>query len=386
MATTLYYVMCRYLNTATNMTLTNDEQNQYNELCEFYCEPGHRIYAGEELGYLEELNKQQEFIANAAMVSNPKFDMLFRYTGTKKILHPQYILDEVGYVVNHWEDIPRGLIGNKGDFSKRFTTLEYDKPEEGGIVVCPESSLKKYYNNGVEVLWQAPSNRYVQVTYNEILEKLENHLFKLNDYEPGHYVNTNKITRWRYLNNQGATENIDEVYYGSQENSLFGAVWVDYPMVGNTIDITNGTIEYDDNGRGYSLSHATGYEFQVPVMSGTNYNAKRKFKGYLISLANGSEETQIDWIDHPRVGTSISIKKSNLETIIIPGHNIDSVDNPYLVKDCYERIMSSPWLINSACSSLDSALEKAKKLIAMLGIENVKVIKNVAIDQFVKIV
>ena len=375
MAATLYYVMCRYFNNDTNTTLTNDQKNQYDELCEFYCDPGHRI---EDLADVEELAKQQEFIANATMVTNSKYDMLFRYTGTKKILHPHYVLDEIGYVVNHWEDIPRGLIGNRGDFSKRFTTLEYDKPEEGGIVVCTESTLQKYYSNGLEMLWQAPSNRYVQVTYNEILEKLENHLFKLNDYEPGHYINTNKCVRWKYV---GADiENLDEIYYGSQENTIFGAVWIDYPMVGNTIDIENGTIEYDDKGKGYSLNHATHYEFRDPNTAITS-----KFKGYLVSLAEDSEDEQIEWSEHPRVGTSISIKKSNIQTTIIPGHNIDSTDNPYLVKDCYERIMSSPWVINSACTSLDGALEKAKKLIAMLGIENVKVIKNVAIDQFVKI-
>ena len=43
MAATLYYVMCRYFNNDTNMTLTNDQKNQYDELCEFYCDPGHRM-------------------------------------------------------------------------------------------------------------------------------------------------------------------------------------------------------------------------------------------------------------------------------------------------------------------------------------------------------
>ena len=389
MAATLYYVMCRYFNNDTNMTLTNDQKNQYDELCEFYCDPGHRMYSGEDLADVEELAKQQEFIANAGMVTNPKYNMLFRYTGTKKISHPHYVLGEIGYVINHWEEIPRGLIGNRGDFSKRFTTLDYDRPEEGGVVVCTGDVLKKYYNDGLQMLWQPPSNRYIQVTYNDILQRLEDHLFKLNDYEPGHYVNTRKITTYHY---EGPTDNRQvvndsEYYLGSQDNSIFGAVYIDYPMTGNVIDVNNGTLpEYDSKGKGYSLNNVNmTLQFQVPVASGTNNNPVNKYKGYVVSLATGSEDAQLDWLDHPRMGVSISIKKANIETTTIPGHYVESSDNPYMVKDCYERIESSPWVINSTCSSLEGALEKAKKLIVMLGIENVKVIKNVAIDQFIKV-
>lgn len=60
--------------------------------------------------------------------------------------------------------------------------------------------------------------------------------------------------------------------------------------------------------------------------------------------------------------------------------------DPYCVKDSYKRINGSPWLVNSTFGSLDAAIEKAKKLIAMIGKENVKLIKVVAFDQFIKIV
>ena len=75
----------------------------------------------------------------------------------------------------------------------------------------------------------------------------------------------------------------------------------------------------------------------------------------------------------------------DIETTTIPGHYEDSPDAPYAIKDQYRRIDSSPWLVNCTVGSLEAALIKAKKLIEMIGLENVKVIKLVTIDQFVKI-
>lgn len=63
----------------------------------------------------------------------------------------------------------------------------------------------------------------------------------------------------------------------------------------------------------------------------------------------------------------------------------EHTEDPYLIKDTYKRISGNPWFTNCVCGSLDAALEKAKKLVSMIGIENVKVIKMVAYDQFLKI-
>ena len=45
----------------------------------------------------------------------------------------------------------------------------------------------------------------------------------------------------------------------------------------------------------------------------------------------------------------------------------------------------SPWFVHATYSSLESALERAKLLVDMIGLENVKLIKLVPFDQFVKI-
>ena len=58
---------------------------------------------------------------------------------------------------------------------------------------------------------------------------------------------------------------------------------------------------------------------------------------------------------------------------------------PYVVKDFYVRIPMSPWFLSSCYGSLDSAIEKCKKLVDMVGMENVKLIKLVPFDQRIKI-
>lgn len=58
---------------------------------------------------------------------------------------------------------------------------------------------------------------------------------------------------------------------------------------------------------------------------------------------------------------------------------------PYVVKDTYVRIPMSPWFLSSCHGSLDAAVEKCKKLVDMLGIDNVKLVKLVPFDQFIRI-
>ncbi len=58
---------------------------------------------------------------------------------------------------------------------------------------------------------------------------------------------------------------------------------------------------------------------------------------------------------------------------------------PYMIVDVYERVWFSPWFSVHVCGSLKSALEKAKIIVGAIGIDNVKIIKLVSIDQFIKI-
>lgn len=60
-------------------------------------------------------------------------------------------------------------------------------------------------------------------------------------------------------------------------------------------------------------------------------------------------------------------------------------EEPFFFKDTYKRIQGSPWMTHSICGSLEDALTKAKSLCGAIGKENVKLIKLVAFDQFLKI-
>ena len=76
---------------------------------------------------------------------------------------------------------------------------------------------------------------------------------------------------------------------------------------------------------------------------------------------------------------------TQIQTKLIPGHYEDTTEYPYLIIDTYKSIPMSPWFVHATYGSLEAALTKAKSLVEMLGIENIKLIKIVPFDQFIKI-
>ena len=85
------------------------------------------------------------------------------------------------------------------------------------------------------------------------------------------------------------------------------------------------------------------------------------------------------------LSTGATIKPNQVKTTTIPGHYEDTTEYPYLIIDTYKLIPMSPWFIHATYGSLEAALTKAKALVEMLGIENIKLIKVVPFDQFIKI-
>lgn len=82
---------------------------------------------------------------------------------------------------------------------------------------------------------------------------------------------------------------------------------------------------------------------------------------------------------------TLSVVQANITRYPIPAHYEPSGKAPYLIKDNYKKIPLSPWILHSVHNSLESGLEKARTLVSMIGIDNVKLIKTVPFDQFVKI-
>ena len=144
MAATKYQLLYRYINEATNIAITNESTEEYVPVREFYTME-HAIFSSDAQTKAAAEDEQQEMIANANDPSNIKTNMLFAFEGTKKVRHQKWVPDETGYVIRDWRAIPRSRIGNRGDFTKEFTTLGAATPEDGGTVACKVGVFNKYF-------------------------------------------------------------------------------------------------------------------------------------------------------------------------------------------------------------------------------------------------
>ena len=131
----------------------------------------------------------------------------------------------------------------------------------------------------------------------------------------------------------------------------------DYTTEANKIDSTRVTQEANDLvGNNNTLTVYKGWKLDTLQQNGFNNYAKK-----------------------------FEITKDNLTKCPIPEHYEQDGTAPYLIKDNYKKIPLSPWILHSVHNSLESGINKAKQLVAMIGINNVKLIKTVPFDQFVKI-
>lgn len=330
MAATKYQLLYRYINEATNIAITNEATEEYIPVREFYAYPDHAIFSSDPMIKADAEDAQQEMIANANDPGNIKTNMLFAFEGTKKVRHKKWTPDETGYVVRDWRAIPRSKIGNRGDFTKEFTTLGASTPEDGGTVVCKRSIFTKYFpapitvvsDNSLADAGSSSNPYYTESKINQLI--IESTIFQLNTTGyPDHASPSNTSRLWS-----------SGPYYDKGYTTIYtGPVAIG----GNAMR----TITYNETGYGQT----------------SNNNLYSK----------------------------VTVIQSQVQTINIPGHYEDTTEDPYLVIDTYKAIPMSPWFVHATYGSLEAALEKAKVLVDMLGIENIKLIKIVPFDQFIKI-
>ena len=154
MAATRYQLLYRYINEATNVAITNNMINDFNKTEEFYTKD-HKLESSDITLQGEAEDEKEEMISYGNSTDNPKNDMIFAYDGTKKIRHKKYVAPVQGcYVVRDWQSLDRNLIGNAGDYSKDFITLDGESPEAGGKVVCKNLTINNKY---------FPSNKVITV-------------------------------------------------------------------------------------------------------------------------------------------------------------------------------------------------------------------------------
>ena len=329
MAATKYQVLYRYVNETTNTPITNSMDNEYEAVCEFYTDPHHKIFfSSDPTAQAEATDEQQQLISFGNSSENPKNNMLFAYDGTKKIKHPKWVPEQTGYEVRDWKQLKRSSIGNQGDFTKEFTTIEALTPEDGGVVICTEKVLNKYFPRDITVV-----------------------------------ADNSKADRGTQSNPYYSKEQIEQLIVNS---TLFALESTDYTGYTKASSQRSYLIN--------SYTSATCYYGPVAI----EQNNMRNISTYGGGTVFGSTTSE-------NLYSKVVVSKSHIKRVQVPGHYEESLETPYLIKDTYKRIQLSPWFVNCTCGSLESAVNKARVLVDMLGIENVKLIKVVPFDQFIKI-
>ena len=324
MAATKYQVLYRYTNQNSNQLLTNDVETQYKQVFEFYHNE-HKIECGTEDEKLEAENEKSNLIIEGNNTANDNYNMLFKFTGTKRVNKKIWEAEDIGYVIRDTEPI-KDLITRAvdGDYSGDYLLIEGDTIENGvviakknissNITVITDESLaanKDYYT----------SDEVRALIQNATMYKLKS-LDDLSSYKDG---NTSKDLD-KKTNSNGTIKTYNTVYTGP--------VFIDE---------------------------------QPQPRSGTNASSDRCVK------------------NKDNACTKVIIKSSHVEEYTIPAHYEEYAESPYVICDTYKRVEQSPWFILSIHGSLTAALEKAKTAVKAVGLNNVKLIKVVPTEQFVKI-
>lgn len=348
MAATKYQVLYRYINESTNTRITNSPVNTY-EIAQEFITNEHQLESSNLSDRIEGEDKREAMISFGNSPTNPKTDMLFAYDGTKKIRHEKFIPTDTGYVIRDWKRLNRKNIGNLGDFSKDYTTLDAVTPELGGTVVCKNKNIfDRYFPTTITVI---KDNTYADKEGD-----------KSGAYEA--YYTEAKI---------------NELINNATPFALNTASWREHAVPSNyVLDIRNNKKYYKPTviiGAKVKLIHGP-----ISIPTSTYWVGYTRYR-----YTDVFDYVPEDSTDAPFCFSAITIDPSQVQTTSVPGHYEPSSTYPYLIKDTYKRIELDPWFINGTYSSLESALEKCRILVNMIGIDNVKLIKIVPFDQFIRI-
>ena len=334
MAETKYQVLYRYVNPNSNQLVTNDD-NKYNNVFEFYHDK-HKISIGTQAEQLIASKEKSELITEGNSTANDNYSMLFKFTGTKRINKREWVPKSMGYVIRN-KDAIRDLITRAvdGDYSGQYLLIEGDSIENG-IVVAKTNPVST--NISVEQIDSA------------------NKLFFKDDDELKNAIINKTIAQ---LN----TTVIDDFSSLSR--------YIPYTPTGQTP--TPGGV--------YNINIKLGYDFAVGSI-----NYRTGISSYATVKKALQEAAYNNVVASGGQGfTSVTITPSHVQTYEIPAHYEEVADYPYVLVDTYEKIEQSPWFVLSSHGSLSSALEKIKAIVKTVGVDNVKLIKIVPTDQFVKI-
>ena len=323
MAATKYQVLYRYTNPNSNQFITNDVESKYNSVLEFYHDE-HKIAVGLDDEVLDANNEKSELIINGNNTANDNYNMLFKLAGTKIINKKVWLPESTGYVIRDKEAI-KDLTSRAvdGDYSGDYLLMEGDTIENGVVVA------KKNITSNITVIQDeslaANKDYYTSDEVKTLLEEAT--IYKLKSLED----------------------------------------LASYKDGNNYVNLTK------------TWSHGD-YIYSNPVYTGPVFIDEKPGKK---SGNNATSERCVTNKDN--ACTKVRITPQHIETYTIPAHYEESADYPYVICDTYDRVEQSPWFILSTHGSLTSALEKTKAIVKSVGIENVKLIKVVPTEQFIKI-
>ncbi len=343
MAATKYQILYRYTNPNSNQFLLNDTDTEYRNVFEMYHDQ-HKIAIGLPEETLEALNEKSQLIIDGNSTANDNYNMLFKFTGTKRVNKKTWVEKSIGYVIRDKEAV-RDLTSRAvdGDYSGKYLLFDGDTIENGTVVTR-----------------ENPVTSTINIT-NE-------------DSETGTYFKDD-IELFNAITKKTIAKLVGE------DTSAFTSA------IGSWSDDVNGNkgVSGVNIRLGYNFSESIQSSIRYTLKIGTDVYGRPVYSYHTATNAILNAEWQNIQSNGGSAYSSATINPSQVETYEIPAHYEDVAEYPYVIRDTYERIEQSPWFILSTHASLTSALEKAKAIVKSVGIENVKLVKVVPTDQFIKI-
>lgn len=359
MAATTYQILYRATNFNTGIVISNNPSIQVEHLSDLYHNQ-HKIETGSAKEKKEAIDKKSDDIINGNDASNVKYAQLYQYSGTKRISKWNWIPETTGFVIRDYSKI-RDKITNTnfgheyGDYSGDYLLFEGDTPENG-IVVAKT-----------------------------------NPMFKENPDNPSHAfeIKNNSLAK-----NGTFYKDAEEIKQLLINSTIAQIDWEEHPMIISLNGILSGgsdgkskyfTLSPQTNQQGDTMNYHNIAVYIGGVFSPIPYSFNRncfpeKIYDY---LPRGTVESGIQ--QGRFACTKVTLNPSYIKTYKIPGHWEESSDIPYAIHDKYEKVAQEPWFPFSTEHSLEKALEKARGLVEKIGLENVKLVKVVPTDQFLKI-
>ena len=444
---TQYKLLYRYVNEVTNTVITNEAE--YDETKEFYTGSHKLYATEEYLNGLEETpnmefkykidgvsvdeesaklikeeNKRKEEMITQNIEDSKKSNNLYVYNGVKKEYHSKFVPEQLGYLVRDWKKIPKAQFPDgPGDYSKHFVMLNGANPGvDGAVLVCKPQYVESYYVNytpdAIDQIEAQNNSAHPQhinpdcfINLSTIDKAGRGYVGNIKMYMNDTYMDYSQIKdiidkncMFEWLGLDGS----NEAHYG--ENIITGKslIGTETTGLGREVLVYSHKYFYQASG-GKATKWTKNYKYlffdnpeypkipdvnEIDMVTFTNDESYQSvtnhttYTGFLLNNPNPNNDSDNHNLNDRGIfnyGYSFVIDKSNIIRYLIPEHYEETGKTPYIIKDQYKKIQLSPWMFHSVHNSLEDGLEAAKTLIKMIGIDNVKLVKNVPIGQFVQI-